>query len=67
MAVPAEFVKGGVPEQGAEITLSEYQSVDKMKDLKGTQVHQQLNGYRKKNKLDIAALQLDEVERWLQP
>lgn len=66
VTVPADFVKAGVPEQWAEITLSVYQSVEKMKELKATQVHQQLNGYRKKNKLDIAALQLDEVERWLE-
>jgi hypothetical protein len=31
---------------------------------KPTSVHQQLNGYRKKNKLEIEALQLDEVQAW---
>jgi len=27
-------------------------------------LHQKLNGFRKKNKLDIAALALDVVEGW---
>ena len=40
-------------------------SVAKLKEQKPTQVHQKLNGLRKKNKLPIAALQLDEVEKCL--
>jgi len=35
-----------------------------LKETKPTQVHQTLNGFRKKNKLEIAALQLSEVEAW---
>ena len=41
-----------------------YGSVDELKKAKPTQVHQQMNGYRKKNKLDVPALQLPEVEAW---
>ena len=41
--------------------------LDKMRDLKATQVHQQLNGYRKKHKLDIPALSLDEVQAMMGP
>jgi len=33
-------------------------------EAKPTQVHQRLNGFRKKNKLDLAALSLEEVSAW---
>ncbi|MDZ7845511.1 MAG: lysine--tRNA ligase [Owenweeksia sp.] len=61
----ADFEKAGVPENWSEHTLNLFGSVKKMQEKKPTQVHQQLNGYRKKNKLDIPPLQLDEVEHWL--
>ena len=61
-----DFMKLGVPAEWAETILSFYGSVDKMKELKPTQIHQQLNGFRKKKKLEIPALQLDEVESWLE-
>jgi lysyl-tRNA synthetase class 2 len=41
-------------------------SLDAMKELKATQVHQQLNGYRKKNKLNFPALQLELVKSWFE-
>lgn len=65
-ATVADFVKIGVPEEWAAITLQEYKTVEAMREAKATQVHQKLNGLRKKNKLDIAALQLEEVEKWKQ-
>ena len=36
-----------------------------LKSSKPTAIHQKLNGYRKKNKLEIPAIQLDEIESWL--
>jgi lysyl-tRNA synthetase class 2 len=42
-------------------------SAEKMRDLKATQVHQQLNGYRKKHKLDIPALSIEEVQEMMGP
>jgi lysyl-tRNA synthetase class 2 len=33
-------------------------------DEKANIIQQKLNGYRKKNKLDIPAVQLEEVESW---
>jgi lysyl-tRNA synthetase class 2 len=42
-----------------------YATPDDFKNSKPTQIHQTLNGYRKKNKLDIAALLIEEVEGWL--
>ncbi len=63
---PKDFVEIGVPEEWAEhIIASGFASVATLKENKATQIHQKLNGYRKKNKLTIAALQLDEVEKWL--
>lgn len=59
-----DFEKLGVPTGWSEHVMDVYGSVKKLKEAKPTQVHQQMNGYRKKNKLDIAALQLGQVEAW---
>lgn len=64
---PEDFVAIGVPEEWAEpIIQAGFTSVEKLKDEKPTVIHQKLNGFRKKNKLDIPALQLDEVKQWVQ-
>jgi lysyl-tRNA synthetase class 2 len=63
-AKPEDFMKIGVSEIWTEHVLKVYETVDKLRTNKATQVHQNLNGYRKKNKLDIPALQLAEVEAW---
>jgi len=66
VATPDDFVKIGVPVEWAEhIIAAGYSSVDKFKENKATQIHQKLNGYRKKNKLNIPALQLNDVEKWI--
>ncbi|MCH8554180.1 MAG: lysine--tRNA ligase [Schleiferiaceae bacterium] len=59
-----DFLEIGVAEVWAVHVKSVYNTVAAMRELKYTQVHQQLNGYRKKNKLDIPALQLEEVATW---
>jgi len=62
---PEDFVAIGVPEVWAShIINAGFSSVKELKEQKATKVHQLLNGYRKKNKLDIPALQLEEVETW---
>ncbi len=64
---PAEFESFGLPAQWAEVAMNAgYTTVEQLKAEKPTVVHQKLNGYRKKNKLDIPALQLDEVEAWFE-
>jgi lysyl-tRNA synthetase class 2 len=64
---PEDFIAIGVPEEWAEhIMKAGYTSVEMLKENKATQVHQKLNGYRKKNKLDIPALQLDQVNTWFE-
>ncbi|WP_373059742.1 lysine--tRNA ligase [Zunongwangia sp. H14] len=61
---PEDFIKIGVPQEWVDTVMHEFASVSKLKEHKPTQVHQKLNGLRKKNKLPVAALQLDEVENW---
>lgn len=62
---PEDFVKIGVPKEWASVVIQAgFATVEQLLDKKATQVHQQLNGFRKKNKLDIPALLLEEVEKW---
>jgi lysyl-tRNA synthetase class 2 len=60
-----DFVKAGVPANWAEVAMQAgYEKVSDLVEEKPTVLHQKLNGFRKKNKLDIPALQLDEVKGW---
>jgi lysyl-tRNA synthetase class 2 len=62
-----DFEKVGIPTDWAEIAMKAgYSSVDNLIKEKSTVLHQKLNGFRKKNKLDIPALQLDEVKAWVE-
>ncbi|GAB2780055.1 lysine--tRNA ligase [Salinimicrobium soli] len=61
---PEDFLKIGIPQEWVDVVMHEFTSVAKLREQKPTQVHQKLNGLRKKNKLPVAALQLDEVEKW---
>jgi lysyl-tRNA synthetase class 2 len=54
--VPAEWA--------VHIAQAGYHTVEALLANKPAALHQKLNGYRKKNKLDVAALQLDTVESW---
>ncbi len=63
---PAAFVALGVPQEWAEhVIRAGYDSVEKLQEAKPTVVHQNLNQYRKKNKLEIPAVQLDDVNAWI--
>jgi len=37
---------------------------DDLAGMKATAIQQKLNGYRKKNKLNIPAVQVEEIEQW---
>jgi len=64
---PQDFEKAGVSEAwAAHIIAAGFTSIKDLKAEKATVIHQKLNGYRKKNKLDIPALQLDEVSAWVE-
>lgn len=59
------FREVGVPEAWLEhLPAAGFTSKEELLEAKPTAVHQKLNGFRKKNKLDIPALQLDEVQAW---
>ena len=65
VASPKDFEAIGVPaEWSVHIAQAGYHTVEALRDNKPAALHQKLNGYRKKNKLDIAALSLDVVEGW---
>jgi lysyl-tRNA synthetase class 2 len=61
----ADFEKIGVPTNWSEHVLAVYGTAEEFAKQKATQVHQKMNGYRKKNKLELPALQLEEVETWI--
>lgn len=61
----ADFEAVGIPAEWAAVLLDLGLTPEKLQEAKATQLHQQLNGYRKKKKLDIPAVQLVEVEQWL--
>ena len=62
---PDDFVAIGVPAEWAEVVIKAgFNSVENLRNCKPTQVHQQLNGYRKKNKLESPALSLEDVQKW---
>jgi lysyl-tRNA synthetase class 2 len=65
-ATPADFEKIGVPSEWAEHMVDAgFDTVGELKKTKATAIHQKLNGFRKKNKLDIAAVQLEDVKDWV--
>ncbi len=62
---PEDFIAIGLAEEWANIVIDAgFNSPDELKETKATKVHQVLNGYRKKNKLNIPALALTEVQAW---
>jgi lysyl-tRNA synthetase class 2 len=62
---PKDFIEVGVSEDWAEHLIpAGFTSPAELKDVKPTVVQQKLNGYRKKNKLDIPALTPDVIVGW---
>ncbi|MBS7357568.1 MAG: lysine--tRNA ligase [Bacteroidales bacterium] len=60
-----DFMAVGVPEVWAEVLVKHYNSVEQMKSEKPAGLREKLNGIRKKTKMDVPALQLEEVESWI--
>ena len=61
-----DFIDNGVEEEWAEHMIEAgIKSPLALKEMKATKLHQMLNGFRKKNKLTIPALQLTDVEAWI--
>ncbi|MCF6169516.1 MAG: lysine--tRNA ligase [Bacteroidales bacterium] len=62
-----DFQKAGIPASWAEHLIpAGFTSLDSLNDAKPAVIQQKLNGYRKKNKLDIPAVQMGEIEGWLE-
>ncbi len=62
----ADLIKVGIDQQWAQhIIDAGFSSLSSLKESKPTAIQQKLNGYRKKNKLDIPAVQLEDIENWL--
>ena len=59
-----DFIKLGIEESWIDCVMEIYLNTENLLSNKATQVHQKLNGFRKKNKLEINSLQLEEVEKW---
>lgn len=56
----------GVSEEWVEhLPKAGFHSIEELLQAKPTAIHQQLNGYRKKNKLEIPAIQLEDVLAWI--
>jgi len=61
-----DFMKIGVSEAwAAHVMKAGYITVESLQSEKAAVIQQKLNGYRKKNKLEIPAIQMDEIEGWL--
>jgi len=63
-----EFMELGVPEEWGEPLIAlGYDSVEKLKEVeKPGKLANDLNGYKKKNKLDLPGLSPEQVAAWLQ-
>ena len=65
VAGPEEFQAIGVPANWSTVIVQAgFHTVASLLEQKPAGLHQKLNGYRKKNKLDLPALQLEQVESW---
>ena len=66
VATKEDFMAVGVPEVWAEVLVKQnYTTVEQMQSEKPSALREKLNGIRKKTKMDVPALQLEEVEKWI--
>ncbi len=63
---PKDLIEAGVSELWAEHVMNAgYATMESLKANKAAAIQQKLNGYRKKNKLDLDAVQIEEIEGWI--
>lgn len=56
----------GIPSEWApHVAAAGFDTPESVKESKPAALREKLNGFRKKNKLDLAALQMEEVEAWV--
>jgi lysyl-tRNA synthetase class 2 len=67
MSTPEEYTSLGIPEEWvAHLQALGYTSIDKIKALeKPGKLHQEMMGYRKKNKLEISTVTMEDVNSWI--
>jgi lysyl-tRNA synthetase class 2 len=62
---PEDFIALGVPAEWAtHIINAGFSKPEELGSVKATAIQQKLNGYRKKNKLSIPAVQIDDIISW---
>ncbi|MDR1761338.1 MAG: lysine--tRNA ligase, partial [Bacteroidales bacterium] len=60
------YTNVGIPAEWAEILQAMgHVKYENLKEIKYPKLHQELCGYKKKNKLEIAAPAMDDVRMWL--
>ena len=66
-SLKSDFTELGIPEEWVEhLMVLGYDSVDKIKaEDKPGRLHQKMMGYRKKNKLDIGTVTMEQVADWI--
>ena len=63
---PDDFTALGMDEVWANLMMDAgVEKPDDLKSIKPTALQQKLNGLRKKKKLNVPALQVDEIEKWI--
>ena len=61
----AQLLAAGVPAEWVEhLIAAGYDSLEKLRAQKPTQIQQTMGGYRKKNKLTLAALTAEQIAAW---
>ena len=57
----------GIPADWApHVVAAGFETVEDLASMKPAGLREKLNGFRKKNKLDLPALSIEDVESWLQ-
>ena len=68
MSKPEEYTTLGIPEEWVEpLQKLGYTTIENIKALeKPGKLHQEMMGYRKKNKLEISTVTMEDVNSWIQ-
>jgi hypothetical protein len=63
----SDYLELGVPEEWIEpLKVLGYDTIEKLKEVeKPGKLHQEMMGYRKKNKLEISTVTMEDVNSWI--
>ena len=67
MSKPEEYLALGIPAEWVEpLQKLGYTTIEKLKKMeKPGKLHQEMMGYRKKNKLEISTVTMEDVNSWI--